>query len=331
MSPFELHGSVSTVLIEKHCVQLQAGLNRIIAVVGPTASGKGALSVYLAQHLGAEIISMDSMKVYRGLDIGAAKPSREDQEKIPHHLLDITDPDEDFTAADFVRLADKAINAILANQKQAILCGGAGFYLKALLFGLYSSPPSDDSIRQELREAADKGDDLYKRLKETDPLSAKSIHPNDTYRIIRALEVHIITGKPLSEIKDAHSAEPRYEATIIAPVMEREALYSRIEKRADKMLETGLVDEVKALKEKGYGRELKPFLNMGYKYIWAHVEGEMSIEDAMDLLKRDTRRYAKRQLTWFRNQSDVLWVESGEGGMSDVQMKKAAEIVLQDR
>ena len=292
-----------------------ATAGKLLIICGPTASGKSALSIRLAHELDAEIVNADSMQIYRGLDIGTAKPSTEQQREIPHHLIDIVDPDQQFSAADFACAADNAIKDITARGKRVIVVGGTGLYIRALVKGLVDSPSGDVALRQALQdEAKEIGNEaMLEKLRLVDPVLAADLHPNNLLRIIRALEVQQLTGVPLSCYQKEHAfAMRRYETLQIGLTVDRELLYQRIERRVDQMISDGLFKEVNSLLASGYGRELKAMRSIGYKEAAAHLCGELSIEEAVRLIKRDTRHYAKRQLTWFRADPDILWFEYPE-------------------
>ena len=293
----------------------QTHLGKILVVCGPTASGKSHLAVRLAQAIDAEIVNADSMQIYRGMDIGTAKPSLEQQGGIRHHLIDIVYPDRQFSAADYAAAADEAIRDILLRGKRVVVVGGTGLYIKALVHGLVDSPSGEGEVRQSLQEeAARSGNEaMLEKLRLVDPELAATLHPNNLVRIIRALEVHRLTGIPLSSYQKQHAfGGRRYEALHIGISVERRVLYERIEERVDQMLSDGLIGEVDALLAAGYSRDLKALRSIGYKEIAAYVRGELSLEDAVRLIKRDTRHYAKRQLTWFNADADILWFEYPE-------------------
>ncbi|BCS55362.1 tRNA (adenosine(37)-N6)-dimethylallyltransferase MiaA [Geobacter sp. SVR] len=286
--------------------------SKLLVICGPTASGKTELALTLAHELDAEIVNADSMQVYRGMDIGTAKPSTEQRTLIPHHLIDVASPDRLFSAADFADAADAAIREITGRGKRVIVVGGTGLYLRALLQGLVDSPSGAGAIRQELQaEARAEGNAaMLEKLWQVDPELAAHIHPNNLVRIIRALEVHRLTGIPLSRYQREHGfSGRRYDSIKIGLSVERQELYGRIEARVDRMLAEGLLEEVRGLLSSGYGRELKAMRAIGYKEAAAHLDGECSLEDAAELIKRDTRRYAKRQLTWFKADPDIIWLE----------------------
>lgn len=285
---------------------------KLVIIQGPTASGKSELALRLAAQFGGEVVNADSMQVYRRMDIGTAKPSRDQRERVRHHLIDIVEPDEPFSAADFCSRADAAIADIHARGKRIFLVGGTGLYIKTLTRGLVDSPGGDEKVRSELEEAARREglEALHRRLAAVDPASAARLHPNDRIRIVRALEVYLQTGRPLSEWQDAHRfSEDRYDCLTLAISVERELLYRRIEERVDRMLDEGLVEEVKGLVAAGFAPTLKSMGAIGYKEICAHLAGECTLVEAVELIKKNTRNYAKRQMTWFRKSPEIIWVE----------------------
>lgn len=285
---------------------------KLLVVGGPTGSGKSDLAVRLAEEIGGEIVNADSMQIYRGMDIGTAKPPAEDRARIAHHLLDIVSPDEDFTASDFRREASEVIADIHRRGKRAIVVGGTGLYIRALLDGLVDSPNGDPELRRQFDGVP--GEDLLTRLSLVDPETAKRLHPNDRVRLVRALEVYLQTGRPISAFRSEHGFSGAYYDTLkLAILVERQELYRRIELRVDRMVQEGLVEEVRGLLAQGYSRDLKPMRSIGYKEIAAHLEGEMTLDEAVTLIKRDTRRYAKRQMTWFNRENEIYWLEYPAG------------------
>lgn len=285
---------------------------KLLIICGPTASGKSDLALDLARQLDAEIVNADSMQVYRGMDIGTAKTTAAQRAEIPHHLIDIVDPDRLFSAADFVTAADAAIETIAAKGKRIIVVGGTGLYIRTLLRGLVDSPSGAGEIRQQLQEeACELGNQaMLERLRLVDPELAERIHPNNLVRIIRALEVHQLTGIPLSQYQQEHGfSTPRYPFLQIGLKVERQELYRRIEERVERMLSEGLFEEIQGLLDAGYGPELKSMRAIGYKEACAFLAGELGREEATELIKRDTRRYAKRQLTWFTADPETIWLE----------------------
>lgn len=290
-------------------------LPKLLIICGPTASGKSDLALRLAHGLDAEIVNADSMQVYRGLNIGTAKPTPEQRAEIPHHLINIVDPNQLFSAADFADAADAAIRDIIARGKRVVVVGGTGLYIRALLKGLVDSPGGTVEMRAALQEEAGRigNSAMLEKLRLVDPELAAGLHPNNLVRIIRALEVQQLTGIPLSRYQKEHAfSARRYESLQIGLKVERAELYQRIDRRVDQMLAAGLMEEVRALLAAGFGRELKAMCSIGYKESTAHIFGEMSLEDAVCRIKRDTRHYAKRQLTWFNADNDILWFEYPE-------------------
>jgi len=288
---------------------------KILIVQGPTASGKSELAVRLAEQFSGEIVNADSMQVYRFMDIGTAKPSPAQLRRVPHHLLDIVNPDQTFSAADFCREAEKVISDIARRGKRVIVCGGTGLYIRALTKGLMDSPAVDDALRNDLKELADREGSgaLHRRLAEIDPLAAERIHPNDRFRIIRALEVFELTGRPISELRGEHRfGTQRYDYCKIGLIMNRESLYRNIDNRVDMMIRQGFLEEVQALLAAGYPSGLKSMRSLGYRHLCAYLEGRITFDDALQLIKRDTRRYAKRQLTWFNQDQEINWIEYPE-------------------
>ena len=284
---------------------------KLLVLSGPTGSGKSELAVRLAECIGGEIVNADSMQVYRGMDIGTAKPPAEALARVPHHLLNIVSPEFNFTASDFRREAAAAIADIDDRGRKAIVVGGTGLYIRALLEGLVDSPTGDPQLRQQFSAVA--GEELLRRLFLVDPDTASRLHPNDRMRIVRALEVFSQTGRPISAFRSEHAFSGTYYTTLkLAIQVERQELYRRIDNRVEQMLRDGLVAEVRSLLASGYGLELKALRSIGYKEISAHLAGEIPLDEAVDLIKRDTRRYAKRQMTWFCRENDIKWLEYPE-------------------
>jgi tRNA dimethylallyltransferase len=285
---------------------------RIVIILGPTASGKTSLAVRLAERFDGEIVNADSMQVYRGMDIGTAKPALELRRKIPHHLIDIVDPEINFSASDFRREATRAIEDIAGRGKNVFIVGGTGLYIRALQQGLVDSPSGAGEVREELEEmAAREGNEaLLNQLARVDPFTAARLHPNDRVRIIRALEVYRMTGVPISRERNAHGfSGDYYRALKIGLTMERGELYRRIDQRVESMIAAGLVEEVKTLLDRGFSPRLKALRSIGYRQICAYISGEYDLDEAIRLIKRDTRHYAKRQMTWFKNDNEINWVE----------------------
>ena len=289
----------------------------LVVITGPTAVGKTDISIKVAEELCGEIVSCDSMQVYKYMDIGTAKPSLSERETVPHHLIDVVTPDEDFNVAIFQELAEAAISDITSRHRIPILVGGTGLYIKAIVDGfLFPWEGASPEVRESLEEEAkEKGPDaLHARLEEVDPQAARKIHPNDKRRVIRALEVYVTTGRPISDMwrEGRRRKRARFDRLVmIGLVRERASLYERIEHRCDKMIKMGLVEETRQLLEHGYSRTLTSGQALGYKETVRYLKGECSLEEAVELIKRDTRRYAKRQLIWFRADPRVEWLDVG--------------------
>ena len=286
--------------------------SRLLCLLGPTAVGKTEIAIQLAQHLNGEIVSVDSRQIYKQMDIGTAKPTLEEQEAARHHLIDCVDIAQSFSVADFQSLADIAITDIQNRGKQVLLVGGAGLYFRAIVDGLFEGPGADASLRERLEaEAAQHGVEvLHDRLRTCDPEAADRIHPNNLVRVIRALEVYELTGTPMSELQQQwHPENQRYSFIAFGLTMQRELLYCRIEQRVDIMLTHGLIAEVESLLAAGYSRDSYALQSFGYKELIAYLDGKCTYDEAVDHLKQNTRRFAKRQLTWFRKDKRIEWVD----------------------
>ncbi len=297
----------------------------LVVVVGPTAAGKSGLAVRLAAELGGEVVSADSQQVYRGFDLGTAKPTREEQRGIPHHLLDVCAPDEAFSAARFVELAERCLEGIASRGRRAVVAGGTGLYVRALLRGLFDAPPADPALRAAhgRRWAADP-EGLYAELAATDAEAAARIHPRDFVRISRALEVREQTGLTISELQRRHAfAEARHPALTIGLAPPRAELRRRIEARVDAMLAAGWLDEVRALCAAGHA-ESRPMGALGYRHLRAHLADPeaLPLEETARQIKRDTWRFAKRQLNWFSSEPDVRWFPSAEAVELDLLQRE---------
>ena len=289
-------------------------MEKIIAIVGPTGVGKSELAIFLGEKLSGEIINFDSLQFYKELNIGTAKPGEEERKRIPHHLYDLLELNEEFNAAKFVEIADNLIKEIWERGKIPILVGGTGLYLRAFEYGLFPIEVPKE-IRENLRKRVDQDlSSLYEELKRLDPEYAQKISPKDKVRITRALEVIYTTGKPISYFhkENPFFVKKRYNIIKIGLNLPRKELYKKINLRVIKMIEKGWIEEVKNLLEKGYSIELKPFKAIGYKYIIYYLQGRLSLEKAIELIQRDTRHYAKRQLTWFKKEPDVYWFSPDE-------------------
>jgi tRNA dimethylallyltransferase len=299
----------------------QEKTNKLLIILGPTAVGKSKLAIELAQKLDGEIISADSMQVYFGMDIGTAKPSKEELEEVPHHLINIIPPDKNWSVSDFVSNAKSIIKDIVNNGKLPIVVGGTGLYLNALIEG-YAFPKieANKDIRGRLEgEAKSFGSvHLYEKLKKVDPYAASKIHFNDLKRIIRALEVFEITGKPMSQLQSKDEENLPYETVLVGLDMDRKKLYERIEERVDQMLKTGLIDEVKGLIAEGYDRKLTSMQAIGYKEVAEHLHGKYTYDELVNILKQNTRNFAKRQMTWFRRFKNVNWFDVEKLKIGDI-------------
>ena len=293
----------------------------LIILTGPTAVGKTAASIGLAKAVGGEIISADSMQVYRHMDIGSAKITADEMQGIPHYLVDVLEPEEAFNVVRFQEMAKAAMQKIYAGGHIPIVVGGTGFYIQALLYDIdFTENDSDFSYREELEQTAgDKGAEyLHSLLKQADPEAAEQIHPHNIKRVIRALEFNRKTGQKIS----AHNEQERrkqspYDFAYFVLTDDRKALYERIDRRVDKMMEQGLLEEVRALKDRGIARESVSMQGLGYKELLAYLDGEISLDEAIRIIKRDTRHFAKRQLTWFRRERDVIWIDRQKTGQDE--------------
>ena len=292
----------------------------LIVLTGPTAVGKTSLSIALARAVEGEIISADSMQVYKHMDIGSAKIKKEEMEGIPHYLIDVLEPDEEFHVVRFQEMAKEAMKEIYSKGKIPILTGGTGFYIQAVVKDIdFSQDTEKSSVRERLENLAQEkgGEYLHELLAQRDPESAEKIHPNNIKRVIRALEYYELTGEKVSPYNTAYFVLNDH----------RERLYEKIDRRVDQMLDEGLVEEVRRLAQMGYTRDMVSMQGLGYKEILAYLEGEYSLEEAVYVLKRDTRHFAKRQLTWFRREKDVIWVNKPDFDYDD---KKILEYILEN-
>ncbi len=285
-------------------------------VTGPTAAGKSELALELASRLNLEIVSLDSMAVYRGLDIGTAKPSLEARRGVPHHLIDLVEPDEEFSLAQYLSAATSVSQGIFSRGREPLFVGGTPLYLKSLLRGIFQGPAADWEFRHRLlAEAQERGTDwLHQRVAEVDPLAARRLHGNDTRRLVRALEVFEKTGRPISDWqRQFDQARPAHECRVFVLDWPREALYRRIDARVEAMFAAGLVDEVRHLLSAGkrFGRTARQAL--GYREVLDYLDGRRSLADTVELVKTGTRQFARRQLTWFRSLSECRWIRMGDG------------------
>jgi tRNA dimethylallyltransferase len=290
-------------------------MKKVIALCGPTATGKSELAVELALRFNGEVINFDSQQFYQGLDIGTAKPTDEEKKGVPHHLYSILSPDEEMNAGKFLKLVDPVVEDVWKRGKVPILVGGTGLYLRAFEYGLFEVIVPKE-IREKVRAMVRENLALaYEELKRLDPEYAKKVSPKDFVRISRALEVCLTTGKPFSEFHKSHSfalAKPRYSILKIGLILEREELYNKINKRALEMINRGWVDEIKKLLDMGCSPSAKAFKAIGYRHIISYLKGEISLDTAIKLIQRDTRRYAKRQTTWFKKEKNIHWFRPEE-------------------
>lgn len=299
-----------------------------MVLIGPTAVGKTKMSIELAKAFNGEIISGDSMQIYRKMDIGTAKISSSEMEGIPHHLIDIKDPHESFSVAEFQELVRKKIIEISSRGKLPMIVGGTGLYIQSVLYDYhFSEAPSDEEFRINLEKLVEKEGSqyLHNQLVNIDPESAKKIHPHNVRRVIRALEVYHCTGKTMTDIQKMQQPELLYDAAMIGLTMDRERLYGRINKRVDLMLQEGLMNEVESFYEQGL-RDCQSIQAIGYKELYEFFDGSISFENAVENLKQNSRRYAKRQLTWFHNKMDVKWFDMTDVEIPNTLSKKIDEI-----
>ncbi len=299
----------------------------LVVLLGPTASGKTALSLHLAERFSGEIVSCDSVAVYREMEIGTAKPSLAERRQIPHHMIDVADPSEAFTAGDYSRQARAVLAGITARNKLPIVTGGTGLYLRALIDGLFPAPQRSEEIRDRLRnaEAAKGASWLHRILTRLDPAAAKQIHPNDLPKLVRAIEVCLTARQPMTQAWQAgRNALQGYQVLRLGLNPERKALYARINARAAAMFEDGLVEETRQLAEK-YGESARPLTSLGYRQVLANLKGEITLAEAIASAQQGHRNYAKRQMTWFRREPEVHWL-NGFGDQTDIR-EEAARVI----
>ena len=307
----------------------------LIVLTGPTAVGKTSLSISLAKAVNGEIISADSMQVYKGMDIGSAKSRKEEMQGVTHYLVDILEPEEEFHIVKFQELAKAALEEIYAKGKIPILVGGTGFYIQAVTRDIdFTQAEQETSYREELEQfAKEKGAEyLHEKLREVDSKSAENIHANNVKRVIRALEFYHQNGTPISEHNEEQKQQTSpYNLAYFVLTAPREILYERIDRRVDQMMEEGLLEEVKSLRERGCHRGMVSMQGLGYKEILAYLEGEYPLEEAVRILKRDTRHFAKRQLTWFRREQDVIWVDKEQFHWNEAEILEYMMSVLKEQ
>lgn len=307
----------------------------LIVLTGPTAVGKTKLSIALAKAVGGEIISADSMQVYKSMDIGSAKIRPEEMDGVPHYLVDVLEPSEEFHIVRFQQMAKEAMEKIYANGHIPILVGGTGFYIQAIVKDIdFTKNEENTEIRAKWEQfAKDHGAEaLHEELGKVDPKSAETIPAGNVKRVVRALEFYELSGSPISEHNEEQKAkESPYQFAYFVLNDHRELLYERIEKRIDEMLEEGLIDEVKGLKERGFTKDMVSMQGLGYKEILDYLDGNLTLEEAVYILKRDTRHFAKRQLTWFRREPEVSWIHKYEYGYDDMKILNAMTDILKDK
>lgn len=314
---------------------MESGKHPLVILTGPTAVGKTALSIALAKGIGGEIISADSMQVYRRMDIGSAKITPEEMAGVPHHLIDVLEPDQEFNVVVFQKLAKRAAAEIYGRGHIPILVGGTGFYIQALLYDIdFTENDEDTALRRSLEELAQRegATALYERLRAVDPESCESIHAHNIKRVIRAIEFYEKTGKKIS----AHNREQRqkespYLFAYFVLTDSRDRIYHRIDERVDLMMAQGLTEEVRALRESGCHRGMVSMQGLGYKELLSYLEGEISLEEAVYLIKRDTRHFAKRQLTWFRREKEVTWIDKTVFDQNSQKILKFMQDFLRER
>lgn len=300
-------------------------MDLLVVIVGPTAVGKTKISVQLAEKFGGEIVSADSRQVYRFMDIGTAKPSPDDMRRIPHHMIDVVNPDEEYTAADYRRDAHAAIKSIFLKGKIPIMVGGSGLYIRAVIDGIFPGPGSDRKIREKLEKEVEMSGlpSLYDRLCKVDPVASSRIHPNDKRRIIRALEIYEVTGKPISSLQEeGKKKEAGYSTVMIGLNRPRKELYRRIEERVEEIFQQGFVEEVKTLLDKGYEESLISMEALGYREVIKFLKSEISLELAKKKVKQNTCHYARRQLIWFRKDKRITWFNIRNEEKSDETAEK---------
>jgi tRNA dimethylallyltransferase len=302
----------------------------LVVIAGPTGVGKTKVAIEIAERIGGEIVGADSRQIYRYMDIGTAKPTLEERVRVPHHLIDIRNPNEEYSAAEYAKDASAAIHEIHIRGKIPLLVGGTGLYIQAVLSGMFEGPGRDEVFRAQMRSFVNAYGStcLHKELCRVDPKTAQRVHSNDLMRIIRALEVHHLTGKPISEYQ-ASATEPLalYHSCFLVLSIERRALYARINARVDQMISQGLIEEVQGLIKRGYHADLNSMNSVGYKEIMEFLFGIRDLPSAVELIKRNTRRYAKRQLTWFRKYQSSFWIDCEESETFEDVVEKCLRII----
>lgn len=305
--------------------------NKIVVIVGPTAVGKTYASVELAKKLNTEIVSADSMQIYKYMDIGTAKITASETSGISHHMIDIIEPDEVYSVSDFKIKAEEIIDNLLLNGKIPIITGGSGLYVNSLIYDLdFGNAKSNEKIREYYTyyHKAHGEDKLYEKLQQIDPVAAEKIHKNNVKRVIRALEFYDITGCKFSEVNtDIRKPSKKYDCILVGLSMDRKQLYERINQRVDKMIDEGLIEEVRSLLDKGYDKSMVSMLGIGYKEIIAYIDGNMPLDESIDVLKRNTRRFAKRQYTWFLRDENVKWFDVKDAKDIDTVVENIYEYI----
>ncbi len=322
--------AVERVMSELSKIQCQR--RPLVVVLGPTAVGKSRVAVQVAKHFGTEVLTADSRQVYRGMDLGTDKPSVDERQGVPHRLIDLADPDEAFNAGCYRRAALAELDRLYASKRLPLVGGGTGLYIRALVHGLCPAPQADQSLRAELKKLSEEQgrDRLYAELVKADPDAAARVHPNDEPKIIRALEVHRLTGLPMSAAHRQHGfREAPFTTLLIGLQRPKEELYRRIEERIDWQLAHGMVKETRSLLERGYGRHLGAMKGLGYRHVAAYAAGEYDEAEMVRLFKRDTRRFAKRQMTWFRTEPGIHWMSIGKDETSELTSRRVVSCIEQ--
>jgi len=296
---------------------MENALTPLLVILGPTGSGKSRLGLEVAEQIGGEIVSADAFAVYRGLDIGTDKPSVEDRQRVPHHLVDVADPKNRFSAGEFAEAASASIDDIVGRNRTAIVVGGTHFYIRALLEGLFPSTPRDPANGEQLAQDWDRDpESVFQQLQEVDPEAAQRISPKDRQRVLRALEIYQITGETLTSHQQRHQHPPKYRALMVAPQRSRPDLYARIDARADRLFASGLIEEVRRILASGVPVDAHALKAIGYRQVVEMLEGRCDLQTAIDNTKRSSRHFAKRQLTWMRGlpEGSLHWVPPAEQG-----------------
>jgi tRNA dimethylallyltransferase len=317
--------------VTRHASRVTSERKPLVVIVGPTAVGKSGIAILVARALDTEVLTADSRQVYRGMDIGTDKPTLAERQGVPHRLIDLVEPDQPFNTGEFRRQALVEITRLHHEGKVPLLVGGTGLYVRTVLRGLWEGPPADWEFRGRLEREADThgADWLYRQLVEADPVSARRLHPNDRVKIIRALEVRHLLGRPLSEEHQRHAfADQPFTPLLIGLTRERAELYRRVDDRVELEIAKGLVEETRRLMDRGYGRHLGSMKGLGYKQMAGYLAGDYDYDEAVSRLKRDTRHFAKRQMTWFRKEPGLQWLTIGE---TELPAQTAERVVAEAR